>query len=205
MKIQIFVEGIADKVFIRDFVSFHFHKELNDEHIVVTGGSNVIEKDAKNGGMVINKMQINTDNGGANLMIFDADNDFQAKKTQIRRWKETQSLDFELFLWPDNNQNGDLEVMLENIINPVNTGIFECWDRYEDCLKDVQIEGRNKPLTIPARKTKIYGYLETLHGRSNSQKEKAKERNRNYQIKAHWNLNADFLKPLKLFLEKHFS
>ena len=56
-------------------------------------------------------------------------------------------------------------------------------------------------VTTPAEKTKIYGYLEALLGESKSQKELIKEANRNYENPQHWNLDSEYLKPLKVFFE----
>jgi len=50
-----------------------------------------------------------------------------------------------------------------------------------------------------------YGYLEALLGESSSQKELIKEVNRNYEEALHWNLDAEYLQPLKEFLTKHLS
>lgn len=60
-------------------------------------------------------------------------------------------------------------------------------------------------LTIPAKKTKIYAYLETLLGDSKSQKELIKEANRKYDNAEHWNLDAEYLVGLKKFLEKNIG
>ena len=51
---------------------------------------------------------------------------------------------------------------------------------------------------------KIYGYLEALLGETKSQKELIKEANRNYENPQHWNLDAEYLKPLRKFLETTF-
>ena len=56
-------------------------------------------------------------------------------------------------------------------------------------------------LTIPAKKTKIYTYLETLLGKSKTQKKLIKDANRNYESTQHWNLDAEYLEPLKEFLQ----
>ncbi|RRB06541.1 hypothetical protein [Larkinella rosea] len=60
--------------------------------------------------------------------------------------------------------------------------------------------------TTPARKTKIYAYLEALLGETDSEKEKIKERKRNYRETKHWNIAPanPFLKPLKAFLDPYF-
>ncbi len=49
---------------------------------------------------------------------------------------------------------------------------------------------------------KIYGYLEALLGETKSQKELIKEANRNYENPQHWNLEAEYLEPLKQFILK---
>ena len=51
-----------------------------------------------------------------------------------------------------------------------------------------------------AKSIKIYGYLEALLGESKSQKELIKEANRNYENPQHWNLDSEYLEPLKKFL-----
>lgn len=56
-----------------------------------------------------------------------------------------------------------------------------------------------------SKNTKIYGYLEALLGETKSQKELIKEANRNYENPQHWNLDADFLEPLKAFIQNNIS
>ena len=109
----------------------------------------------------------------------------------------------EYFLFPDNQSNGDLETLLSQIINQDNDVIFKCWEGYENCLKtSVRKEGI---FTTPARKTKIYAYLEALLGESNSEKDLIKERERDYQNQNHWDLNASALVNLKQFLDQYFQ
>lgn len=70
-------------------------------------------------------------------------------------------------------------------------------------LEKVRITTKILPtLTIPAKKTKIYAYLETLLGKSKTQKKLIKDANRNYENTLHWNLDAKYLEPLKEFLHK---
>ena len=80
---------------------------------------------------------------------------------------------------------------------------MDCWEHYEKELVTLDIPGRTPPpLTTPAKKTKIYGYLEALLGTSESDKQKIKEREREYYNALHWNLDAEYLSSLKEFLEK---
>jgi hypothetical protein len=202
MGIKIFVEGIADKRFLFDYIFHSFNIQLGDEDIIEAGGWTKINAKNEDDELIKNKMFQNSDNDGINIIIFDADKDFDKRKSEINEWKNKQNLNFELFLWPNNKDVGDLEVTLENIITPQNKPIFDCWHSYEKCLASKKIEGREIPLTTPARKTKIYGYLEALLGESKSQKKKIKEANRDYRIQEHWDLNSTYLKELKEFLSQ---
>ncbi|GBU06754.1 hypothetical protein AwDysgo_00850 [Bacteroidales bacterium] len=64
-----------------------------------------------------------------------------------------------------------------------------------------QVIGRENALTTPAKKTKIYAYLEALLGESKSQKELIKERKRDYLNAYFWNLESPYLSGLKTFLK----
>ncbi len=203
MAVKLFVEGIADDKFLRDYISEKYNINLEKEDIIKSEGwSNI--KSEFDGENIKNAMLKNSDNAGKNLLIFDADNDYTKRLSEINEWKNENKLDFEIFLWPNNYAPGDLETVLENIINPINKPIFDCWNNYENCLKSKKIEGRKSPLTTPANKTKIYGYLEALLGESKSQKKKIKELNRNYQNIKHWDLNSDYLNSLNKFLNRYF-
>jgi len=57
--------------------------------------------------------------------------------------------------------------------------------------------------TIPAKKTKIYGYLEALLGESHSQKELIKERKREYLNTNHWRLDNPTITEFSHFLLTH--
>lgn len=139
--------------------------------------------------------------GGINLVIFDADEDPEARCNELLAIKEEYGVEFELFLLPNNKDAGALEDMLEQIINPNNQPVMDCWQTYEGELEKVRIPTKTPPtLTIPAKKTKIYAYLETLLGSSKSQKKLIKDANRNYENTQHWNLDNEYLEPLKMFL-----
>ncbi|MDA3894002.1 MAG: hypothetical protein PF517_20270 [Salinivirgaceae bacterium] len=203
MEVKIFVEGIADMKFIKDYISQQYNYQLAKQDIVETNGWTSIYSEGKSE-LLVNQMNSNTANEGVNILLFDADLDYAERLKQIEEWKKKLNLEFEIFLWPNNSDTGDLEKVLENIINQNNSAIFDCWDIYENCLSSKTIIGRGIPLTIPAKKTKIYGYLEALVGETKSQKEKIKERNRDYKDANHWDLNSDTLIPLKEFLNPFF-
>lgn len=196
---NIFVEGIADVRFFKQYISHLFGETIADERLVILKGWDNLKTEAS-----ALRMRSMSANGGVNLVIVDADKDYQTRKNEIAQWGKTNNVNFELFLLPNNKDAGALEDLLENIINPNNQPVMDCWALYEDELRKVEISTK-KPLTIPAKKTKIYAYLETLLEDTNEQKKLIKDANRNYENTQHWNLDAEYLVGLKKFLEKNIG
>lgn len=199
---RIFVEGVADKRFIKQLIQHIFGVSVMDDCVIETEGyTNLISKSKT--AVYVNQMRRTTDDGGVNLVVFDADDDYEKRKNEIMDWKHKHKLDFELFLFPNNHSNGEFENLLESIINPENQPVMDCWEKYEESLKNVNIPWREGvPLTIPAKKTKIYAYLEVLLGSSKSEKKKIKECERDYCNINHWNLNATALTDLIAFFKE---
>lgn len=205
VRFQIIVEGDADKKFFEDYYHHLFNEKAPKDSISHPG------KDGDTGGYqklrsedAIGTIRQNTDLGGINLVIFDADEDPDARRSELLAIKEEFGVEFELFLLPNDKDAGALEDLLENIINPNNQPVMDCWKTYEEKLGEVRIPTKTPPtLTIPAKKTKIYAYLETLLDKSKSQKKLIKDANRNYENTQHWNLDAEYLEPLKGFLNKN--
>ena len=206
-RFQIIVEGDADKKSFEDYYHHIFGEKAPKDSITHPG------KDGDTGGYqklksedAIGAMRQNTDLGGINLVIFDADEDAEARRKELLAIKDEYDVDFKLFLLPNDKDAGALEDLLERIINPNNQPVMDCWQTYEGELKKVRIPKKIPPtLTIPAKKTKIYAYLETLLEKSRSQKKLIKDANRNYENTQHWNLDAEYLEPLKAFLENKIS
>jgi hypothetical protein len=141
--------------------------------------------------------------GDSVIVIFDADTNenaggFAVRQKQIKDYE--LSLDDDIFLFPDNKNDGALEDLLENIINTRNQSIFDCWGKYEACLQVCASKKIGRPLTTPAKKSKIYSYLEVLLGTTDEEKKKIKDPNRDYTETDHWDLDSACLEPLKCFL-----
>ena len=198
-RFHIIVEGLVDLVFFEQYYRHLFGKSAPNGFVFKTDGKDNLPKFA-------NQMRTMSANGGINLVVFDADDDIEARRKELLAIKEQFGVEFELFLLPNDKEAGALEDMLENIINPNNKPIFECWEGYEKELVKLDIPGRTPPpLTTPAKKTKIYGYLEAYHGETRREKELIKEVNRNYADPKLWDLDAEYLGALKEFLEKNLK
>lgn len=202
---RIFVEGVADKRFLEQLIG-HYFGEVKDDSIVITGGYTSLLSE-KTGNAYLNQMKRTSDDGGVNLVVFDADDNCEKRRAELLAWKEKVGAEFELFLFPDDKAGGELEDLLEQIINADNQPVMDCWKKYEDSLKEIALPWKEgQPLTIPAKKTKIYAYLEVLLGASKSEKKKIKEAERDYTNVNHWNLESQQLcEGLLKFLSTYLS
>lgn len=193
-RIKIFVEGIADKKFIYDYIEYLDIPSFEYIDIIDCNGWTSIKEEH-----ILNQLVKNTDENGINLVIFDADKDFEKRKQELLYIKNKNNVDFNLFLLPNNSDDGTLETLLMNIINPNNEAILDCWQRYEQCLKSKSLI-IGKELTLPAIKTKVYAYLEALLDDTKKGKEGIKESKRDYKNTNLWKLDSQYILPLKEFL-----
>ena len=214
-KSLILVEGIADLVFIKDFIEVHFDyiynsnekiKENTTEINSKKGNGNLIKifvlgsKEALKNENTSKKVtsEINKESYDYTVLILDADESVEASKELADNYVNDLSLS-NSFLFPDDENVGDLETILENI--QVDQNIADCWSNFENC-----IHGKDVAYTIPAKKSKIHTYLEILNPNTNAGKQNCKERNRNYKDTQIWSIN-DLTNPynekLKTFLDQY--
>ena len=203
-KCKIYVEGIADQKFIIDYINYHYDISMVKGKIGKTGrpqDGNLIEIEGKdNLHAIAPLLDIDSGKNITNIIIFDADSDILKRKQELQNFKNNYKVDFDFFLFPNNKDKGELEDLLVKIINQENNNIFECWDKYETCIRNISTD-----MTLPNKKAKIYAYLEPFHGETKPQKEKINEANRDYKNKELWDLDVDYLTPLKIFLDKYFA
>ena len=91
----IYVEGIADVVFFKQYIHHLWGVEVSENSIVKLDGWTNLK-----GAAWQQRMKTMTDNGGTNIVIIDADKDIDARRSDILKWKQDNSLEFELFCFP---------------------------------------------------------------------------------------------------------
>lgn len=209
------IEGKADQKFLADVMKVWFGLNFNlktfrcrdeekkiDIGIQILGGKNAFLTDN-----ISSALRLNIANGIQNIVLIDADK-ISIQQEMLENIKQELQINFPYFLLPNNDIDGELEDLLEQIIHPQNQTILECWANYEACIG--QHDNPTRPglkYTIPAKKSKIYSYLEVLLGETDSQKELAKDPNRDFTNVDHWTLDGtkEPLKPLNEFLAAHLN
>lgn len=195
-KVCIFIESDKETTneghFVRHMATLVYAGNSKEIEIVGTGGYTNLDQFAV-------QMQRNTDNGIKNLVIFDADfpkeGGFEKRQAELLNLKEKEKVDFELFLFPNNQDDGTFEHLLEHLATEEHKGLLECFEGYESCIR-----GRNNPKYVsPDQKAKMYAYVSTQKKNSKETTE-FKKGNWYFDRAGWWNLEVDYLKPLQDFL-----
>ena len=186
---RIFTESIADIVFIRQYIQTSFNVTLSEaDFFPLKSWSGY-----KAGGSVSPDIQLAHDSEMAVILILDADNDFAQRQAEVMGDFQVYNIPVNLFLFPNNNEFGNLEMLLCSIA--IKQDILRCFEGYEACITNYE---------LPVTKSKIFAYLDALlpaKHKKNDKLDLIQERNRNYQNLAHWNLHHEYLTPLQNFLQ----
>lgn len=156
----------------------------------------------------INAMRVNTDVGEKNLVVFDADSvnnngGLEKRRDQLLQKKEELGLEFELFLWPDNSNDGDVEILMESIARKdFYPEFFDCFGKYECCISRRKDDDGKQFYSTPNRKGKLHTYF-TLLPISKTKKDKVGSGLWQWNNPEIWDLDSDSLTPIKEFLKKH--
>ena len=156
----------------------------------------------------INAMRVNTDVGEKNLVVFDADSDknnggYEKRSEHLLRKRHELGLDFELFLWPDNRSDGEVEVLMESTARrDLYPEFFDCFGKYECCISRRKDDNGKQFYSTPNRKGKLHTYFTSLPI-SKTKKDKVGSGAWQWNNPEIWNLDSDSLIPIKEFLKKH--
>ena len=197
---RIFIEARHEKtseyVFLVTLLEYLGFTEEQYDIICVGGKSNLIN--------AANKFRENTLEGGSNLIVFDADTVTTGcghEATMKRMEKEIAEHELEvegIFLFPDNEQDGIFENLLEELIQKeLHATWIDCYHDYEKCLGD--------KYRTPDLKGKMHTYISAQKTLSNTQRNKLGSGQWLFNDARYWNLNAEALKPLKDFLTTHIK
>ena len=193
MNVRFFVEGKADRKFLMDYLFHLGYVEVSAVNFIeLRGKTNIFN--------LQQQFLVSQEKGNKNLLFVDADSDFNKTREDVEKIKRQIGVEFELFIIPNNRDIGNLETLLEQIINLEHKPLLECFENYKQCL----ISKSNPSYKIPDAKSKIFAYLDALLLKKEDEK-LAKEENRDYRNAEHWNLNALYLEPLKNFLQTHLN
>ncbi|GAA7085569.1 hypothetical protein Kyoto4A_06600 [Helicobacter pylori] len=150
-EILIFVEGSSDRFFLEVYLLYlYFQEKFPIKNFKV---QNV---DGKGN---LSKRLLEIEKYDKTLIIFDADKDYESNKKEILKIvsKTKQIISEEqIFLFPNNQDDGDLETLLLEIAK--HEKFINCFESYLDCIKKKE---HYKPIKN-IRKNMLYAYLEAF-------------------------------------------
>lgn len=133
------------------------------------------------------------------IILFDADNDIAGRRKYIKEKmnkveKEIGlNIDYDIFLFPNNEEPGCFENLLEKITVENHQKLLRCFEDYQECFGDNYRK--------PGIKEKMYAYM-LAHIPSRTQFHKMTTAEKwNFENEENWNLNAPYLQRLKDLLK----
>ena len=166
--IYIVAEG-KDSFFLEDFISRHYPKKNKDIDYTCTysGGYTSLNT-------IRQKLSQNTFVGGVNILIFDADTTGIANGGVTDRTKflhERARMDNvvidDIFLFPDNQNDGEYEDLLEIIVSETHQQVISEYQKFEKSLLSLRFPYTSNPPSYsqyqtPDKKTMKYTYSHVL-------------------------------------------
>jgi len=205
--VNIYLEAKNDKTpescFMKALIKQHFPQAIADQDfkiIYVDGKDNLPN--------VVPQFLTNTADGGSNLVIFDADTPengggFALRRQDLLNKRNLLNINFDLFLYPANGDDGDVEVLMERIAQKdKHARFFSCFQKYEECIShDKDASGKPRYKT-PNRKGKLHTYISAMP-LNNKQFRNLGSGQWLFDNPEYWDLNSNALEPLIGFLSNY--
>lgn len=183
--------------FVEEFIAHHFPDKQKgvDFEVIGIGGKDQLE----NARLPFDE---NTLAGGINILLFDADmvqnlGGYATRSAELIMKREQLGLEFEFFLWPNNQDDGDFESLLMQMVNPTHQCLLDCFNGFEMCIRGNDPD--EQLYKTPERKSAIYTYINSFI-KSQSEEEKMKSGYWFFNDTRFWDLDADAGKPFVEFL-----
>lgn len=184
----------SEAVFIKTLIENLGYNISSNKVEFVNGYKNLVN--------VIPTIKARCAEGGKVIIIFDADSlgnngGYETRKKEIEEVLGENNAQAELFLFPNNEEDGDFETLLEHLIQKEkHAQMLDCYADYETCLGNDYVH--------PNLKGKIFTYISAMK-MSSSKCRKLGNGEWMFDNAEYWSLESDYLKPLKAFLQQHCS
>lgn len=199
---KIFIEA-EDKTtpeynFLKAFTDLHF-PTIDADFICIGGIGNLFNETNKN--QISQAQEI----GEQVLILIDADTvtkgyGFKKRKADIDRDMQTLKLSVPYFIYPNNNDDGDVETLMESAARrDLHQVFFDCFEDYEKCVSSVKDKSGQPLYNTPNLKGKLHTYM-NAQKLSNKLRRKLGAGDWLFDNTDYWDLNAIALQPLKDFL-----
>ncbi len=158
----------------------------------------------------LRQISLAKDSGDQVIILADADTTakgwgYEKRKEDIRKELLDNDIDVLFFLYPNNHDDGDVELLMEAAARrDLHSIVFDCFEDYEKCVSGPKDASGQPIYNTPDRKGKLHTYM-TAQKLSNTKRKKLGGGDWLFNDKNYWNLDAQALQPLKDFFAKNLK
>lgn len=171
----------SEAVFIKTLIENLGYNISSNKVEFVNGYKNLVN--------VIPTIKARCAEGGKVVIIFDADSPgnnggYETRKKEIEEVLGENNAQAELFLFPNNEEDGDFETLLEHLIQKEkHAQMLDCYADYETCLGNDYVH--------PNLKGKIFTYISAMK-MSSSKRRKLGNGEWMFDNAEYWSLESDY-------------
>ncbi len=150
------------------------------------------------------------DNGDKVIVILDADTidkkwGFEARKSNTMEKMRENKVEFPFFLYPNNHDDGDFEVLLESLARKdLHNKWWDCFEDYETCVSGIRDKSGEPRYVIPNRKAKLHTYISSQR-LNNASRKKLGSGQWLFDNPDYWDFSRPELEPLVEFLKENLE
>lgn len=207
--VQIFIEAkrieTPEGQFLQTLIRHYIPNAESFEIIPIDGWTNIFRD------TIMMKAVSNSDNGGINLIVFDADypqkenGGYENRLNKIKSGLVENGIDANVFLWPDNASNGDFETLLEEIARKdLYPEYFDCFGDYEKCVSGPKNVDGSYKYHSPNQKARIFTYISSMQ-LGKKQRDKLGSGHWMFENEQYWHINSEKLNPIVKFLRRYLQ
>lgn len=205
-----------NKIFIeaknKNTVESHFLQAIIDlflpekevEFIYMNGIGNLFSE------TILNQISLAKENNEQVLVLADADTiskgyGYAKRQKEIETGMQRYDIQFSYFLYPNNHDDGDIEILIESAArHDLHSIFFDCFEDYEKCVSGAKDANGNPLYNTPNLKGKLHTYISSQQ-LTKKQRDKLGSGNWLFNNPNYWDLNVNTLQSLKDFLEQNLK
>lgn len=204
---KIFIEAknknTVESHFLQAIIDLFF-PEKEVEFIYMNGIGNLFSE------TILNQISLAKENNEQVLVLADADTiskgyGYAKRQKEIETGMQRYSIQFSYFLYPNNHDDGDIEILIESAArHDLHSIFFDCFEDYEKCVSGAKDANGNPLYNTPNLKGKLHTYISSQQ-LTKKQRDKLGNGNWLFDNPNYWNLYVDALQSLKDFLEQNLK
>ena len=204
---KIFIEAknknTVESHFLQAIIDLFFpEKEI--EFIYMNGIGNLFSE------TILNQISLAKENNEQVLVLADADTiskgyGYTKRQKEIETGMQRYGIQFSYFLYPNNHDDGDIEILIESAArHDLHSIFFDCFEDYEKCVSGAKDANVNPLYNTPNLKGKLHTYISSQQ-LTKKQRDKLGSGNWLFNNPNYWDLNVDTLQSLKDFLKQNLK